>query len=71
MNAEQQSILEFRRYESDALKPSAFEKWAARVEKIVGHNLDGDQSNDGYSLDFALEMFNRGMSVKDYAASIS
>lgn len=59
-------------YEFDlALRKSPFEKWADRVERIVGHDLDGDQSEDGYSLDGALEAFESGMTAKDYARQIS
>ena len=61
---------EFHRYEMDCCKSSDFEKWAARVEKIVGHDLDGNQSEDGYSLDFALDSFNSGMTSTQYAFSI-
>jgi hypothetical protein len=54
-----------------ALRKSPFEKWADKVEKILGHDLDGDQSTDGYSLDFALVAFQQGQTPKQYVASIS
>jgi hypothetical protein len=65
-------FMEFHRYEMDAATyVSPYEKWVARVEKILGHDLDGDQKRDGYSLDFALIEFEKGVSAKDYARSIS
>jgi hypothetical protein len=63
-------IIEFHRYETEALKPSRFEWWAARVEKILGHDLDGDQESDGYSLDVALDFFNAGISAQGYAKHV-
>jgi hypothetical protein len=63
-------FMEFAAYEREALKLSAWEKWCAKVEKIIGHDLDGNQESDGYSLDFALEEFERGLSPQQYAASI-
>ena len=69
MTPEQESALEFHRNEMN-VGPSAFEAWAARVEKIVGHDLDGDQSEDGYSIDGASDAFDTGMSPFQYAAKI-
>lgn len=64
-------FMEMAKYEFDyALRPSPFEIWAAKVEKIIGHDLDGDQQTDGYSLDFALDRFDAGMSPEQYAAMI-
>jgi hypothetical protein len=63
-------FLEFHRYEMDALKKSPWELWAERVERILGHNLDGDQEQDGYSLDFALVEFERGLTPAQYAATV-
>lgn len=36
--------------------------WTARVESLLGHDLDGDQSLDGYSLDAAYELWTAGYS---------
>jgi hypothetical protein len=63
-------FFEFAAYEREALKPSDFEKWADQVEKLVGHSLDGDQATDGYSLDYAKEQFDRGISAVLFAQSI-
>jgi hypothetical protein len=70
MGATHMDFMEFHRYEMDALKPSAFEKWAARVEKILGYDLDGDQQRDGYSLDYSLMAFERGDTAKEYAERV-
>jgi hypothetical protein len=63
--------LEFHRLEMEALKPSSFEIWATRVESILGHNLDGDQEIDGYSLDGAYVSWESGMTAKEYAKLVS
>lgn len=63
-------FMEFAAHERNALKPSKFELWAAKVEKIIGHDLDGDQQTDGYSLDYALDAFNDGLTPAQYAAAI-
>jgi hypothetical protein len=44
--------------------------WANRVERNLGHSLDGNQITDGYSQDFAYDAFTAGMSVEDHAAEI-
>ena len=35
----------------------AWEKWTKQVERLMGHSLDGNQDTDGYSLDYALVLF--------------
>src|ERR1700733_4159146 len=45
-------FMEFHELERQALLVNPFEWWAARVETMVGHSLDGDQASDGYSMDF-------------------
>lgn len=65
------NFLEFHRYEIDAaLYVSPFERWAARAEAILGHDLDGDQETDGFSLDFAFVAFKAGMTAKEYATLV-
>ena len=34
-----------------------------RVEKVLGHDLDGDQARDGYSMDRAYDMWNLGYTL--------
>lgn len=65
------NFMEFHRYEIDsAIYVSLWEKWVVKVEKLMGHDLDGDQERDGYSLDFALDAFNAGMSPRQYVESV-
>lgn len=45
-------------------------KWIDQCEKKCGHSLDGDQSKDGYSIDFAYDAFLDGCSVEAYCASL-
>lgn len=52
--------LDFAASKSTALEPTDCERWLARVERLVGHSLDGDQEKDGYSLDFCVDMFKAG-----------
>jgi hypothetical protein len=63
--------IEVGHYESwAATHKSPFELWAERVEKLLGHDLDGNQDTDGYSLDYALDQFNSGMSAERYARAV-
>jgi hypothetical protein len=58
--------LEFAASESAALLPTAWEKWIETAEKLAGHHLDGDQSEDGYSLDGAFVAYKGGLSPRVY-----
>lgn len=69
MTNEQEAAMWFHRMEMD-VADGPFEKWAARVEKLLGHDLDGDQEEDGYSLDFASDAFDKGLSPEKYAALV-
>jgi hypothetical protein len=55
-------------YESPTEK--AWLAWCRKVEKILGHSLDGDQARDGYSLDFAHDEFCNGLTPAEYVAEI-
>lgn len=55
--------LEFAKSESDALIPSDWEKWCGHLETIMGHSIDGDSEEDGYSMGEAYEMWKAGHSV--------
>lgn len=37
--------------ESAACEPTDWERWVDAVEALLGHDADGDQTIDGYSLD--------------------
>lgn len=46
-------------------------KWIGRVETLLQINsLDGDQEQDGYSLDFAYRDFLRNVSPETYAIGV-
>ena len=54
------SHLELGLIESAAAEPVPFERWAARLEKILGFDLDGNRETDGYSVDCCYDMFKQG-----------
>jgi hypothetical protein len=64
------NIYEFHELEKADLQLSPFELWAADVEHILGHDLDGDQTTDGYSLDFAFRAFQQGVTPDEYAVTV-
>ena len=41
-----------------------WEKWAEKVEELLGHDLDGDQEEDGYSIDYAYDFYMKHQSVQ-------
>ena len=63
--------LEFAASESAALEPTACERWLDRVEKLVGHDLDGDQEKDGYSIDDCVLMFEAGIPSASAATAVA
>jgi hypothetical protein len=42
-------------------------RWVAKVEKLIGHDLDGDQDRDGYSLDYAYGCWEAGDPPEQHA----
>ncbi len=66
--------LEFAALESSALRPTDHDRWFDAVENALGFDLDGDGSDDarnngtsdGYSMDFASDAFDAGVSVTDF-----
>ena len=44
--------------------------WIEEVEKLLGHDADGDQSTDGYSMDGFYDMFKTGMSAVSAVESL-
>ncbi|MDW9772582.1 hypothetical protein GOA89_11400 [Sinorhizobium meliloti] len=48
----------------------AWLKWCATVERMLGHDLDGNQAEDGYSLDYAYEAFLKGHKPPSYVAGV-
>lgn len=50
---------------------AAWLRWCRKVEGLLGiKTLDGDQIEDGYSLDFANEAFDDGYTPEQYAARV-
>lgn len=54
----------------DTQADRAWLRWCAVVERRLGHDLDGNQVEDGYSLDYAYEAYQGGMSALDYATEV-
>lgn len=50
---------------------SDWERWAEKAESLLGHDLDGDENRDGFSLDGAHEAYKDGMSVRDYVSAVN
>lgn len=46
--------------ESAACTPTAWERWIDQVDAALGHDSDGDQATDGYSLDAFYVLWNAG-----------
>lgn len=44
--------------------------WAAKAEKLLGHDLDGNEDRDGYSMDGAYGSFEAGVTAKAYVALV-
>lgn len=61
---------EFREYERVAMKSNLFDRWLDEVEKKLGHDLDGDEGEDGYSLDGAAAAFRGGKSAAEYVSDV-
>lgn len=51
-------------------KTKSWNNFVARVEKALGHDLDGDQARDGYSMDHAYDMWNSGSTLEMALADI-
>lgn len=49
---------------------AAWIKWTNYVETYLGHDLDGDQEKDGYSIDHAYDAYRGGMTAKAYASLV-
>jgi hypothetical protein len=47
-----------------------WQDWVSRVESLIGHDLDGNQYTDGYSLDQASDAFDRGDTPEAHAQTV-
>jgi hypothetical protein len=62
--------LEFAAIEASALRPSAWEIWVDAVERMLSHDLDGDDAENGYSLDSAYIAWEQGQCAASFASDI-
>lgn len=70
---------EFVASESAALLPNAWDRWIAKAEKLIGHDLDGNDSEAakadgtavGYSLDEAHDKFRAGVTPQAYVTMVA
>lgn len=77
LNEHPQAI--FAAAESEALNATPWERWVAKAERLIGHNLDGDDSDAakaagiacGYSLDEAHDYYRRGATPEAYVVMVS
>lgn len=44
--------------------------WIDEAEALFGHSLDGDQEDDGFSLDSAYDAYREGLTPVDYWQSV-
>lgn len=44
--------------------------WIAEARRLAGHDLDGDEREDGYSIDVAHQAFRDGKTARDYVLTI-
>jgi len=44
--------------------------WCATVETGLGHDLDGDEEQDGYSIDYAHDAWRRGVTPGAYRDAV-
>lgn len=73
MNQDQiESHLSFRKHElgtdSNEFK---WLKWADHLEAILEHDLDGDQQEDGYSIDTAVDFYEDNLTVLEAAVEFA
>ena len=45
--------------------------WVNEAERLLGFPLDGDQEEDGYSLDYAYDAFCAGVAVESYVSRVA
>lgn len=58
------------RSESAAAMDGQHERDLKKIERILGHSLDGAEWKDGYSIDWASDMLLDGCSVEDVVDEI-
>jgi len=66
--AEIEMMVEFHRHElmlDTREEDLRWDRWTNNVETMLGHSLDGDQEEDGYSIDRAHDFYVDGLSAVD------
>ena len=48
-----------------------WERFCRQLEAKLGHGLDGDQTVDGYSLDYLFGLFEHGYTVAEAATEVA
>lgn len=61
-------VLQVENFQSSAEK--SWLKWIEEAESKIGYSLDGDQTTDGYSYDFAYDAWESGKTVDKYLTSL-
>lgn len=56
-------------YESPGEK--AWYRWIKKAERLCGHDLDGNEARDGYSMDGSYAAFEVNVSPEDYAKEVA
>lgn len=57
--------------ERDTAVREQWQLWLEAVESKLGHDVDGELSTDGFSLELTRDMFMSGHSIEQAAAAIS
>lgn len=45
-------------------------QWAANAESLLGHSLDGNNAENGFSLGYAYDWFMAGRTAEDYVKGV-
>jgi len=56
--------------ERETARDRAWSRWVDNVERSLGHSLDGNQATDGYSMDWAYEMWQQELTAREAAARV-
>jgi hypothetical protein len=45
-------------------------RFVRKVEKLLGHGIDGNQKTDGFSLDYAADSYADGWTAEEYVSEV-
>jgi hypothetical protein len=54
----------------DNYSPGHWHAWIAEARRLAGHDMDGDEDADGYSLDTAYDAMNSGLTPAQYVRGL-